>query len=326
MIKKTLVAAAVAAMMAGAAHADNSSVQLYGRLNLSYERQNVGGTTDQPIMRDNSSRFGITGTEQISSDLSALFLLEQGFAADTGVAPSQSFNRESYVGLSSKTFGTLRAGRILAPVYSVSADYISMHNHDTGTSSDALFGFQATGDNNNNTVAYKTPTYFGANVEAAYSMAEQNGQMDATNIALNYDPMENLQLGAGYARTHIKGQSGNDHMYVVRALYTIASFTVGAYYERDKFAEGSRNNYRLALKYELGRSEFHLNGGYAGQVGDISDSSAKQMTVAYNYNLSARTKLYAFYTRILNKANAGYAVANYGDDFSSFAVGLRHNF
>ena len=40
-----------------------------------------------------------------------------------------------------------------------------------------------------------------------------------------------------------------------------------------------------------------------------------------NYNLSKRTKVYTFYTKV----NDG-AAALYGGDFSSFAVGMRHNF
>lgn len=69
-------------------------------------------------------------------------------------------------------------------------------------------------------------------------------------------------------------------------------------------------------------------------MGDLDDSGAKQFTLGYNYNLSKRTKLYAFYTRINNENNAAYAPARLqgnlsignGQNFSSFAVGVRHNF
>lgn len=326
MVKRSVYLAAAAALaLCSASVAAQSNVDLYGRINLSVEGLHMGEIKSKQ-MQDNSSRFGFRGEEAINNDLKAFFLLENGFDASTGTATSgTSFSREAYVGLRSKTVGQLRMGRILSPVYSASADYVSMHNHDTGTSSDALFGFQVTGANNNNSVAYMTPDLYGATLEASYSFAEADKNPSGLNVAANYD-WSGLHLGAGYAKREVRGLSGDEHMFVVRALYTLGDFTVGGYYERDELKAGSRNNFRLALAYTLGRSEFHLNGGYAGDVGDISDSYGKQMTVAYNYNLSKRTKLYAFYTRILNSQNAAYGVEHAGDDFSSIAVGLRHNF
>ena len=50
--------------------------------------------------------------------------------------------------------------------------------------------------------------------------------------------------------------------------------------------------------------------------------------MAYNYNLSKRTKVYTYYTKVDNKAGVSYGpdITPAGDDFSSFAVGVRHNF
>ncbi|MNV60249.1 hypothetical protein D3C71_1527070 [compost metagenome] len=76
----------------------------------------------------------------------------------------------------------------------------------------------------------------------------------------------------------------------------------------------------------MGVSEFHLNVGRAGKYSNVADSAATQYTVGYNYNLSKRTKIYTYYTRINNNHNASYGVATAGNDFSSFAMGVRHNF
>ncbi|HEY8879644.1 MAG TPA: porin, partial [Roseateles sp.] len=46
-----------------------------------------------------------------------------------------------------------------------------------------------------------------------------------------------------------------------------------------------------------------------------------QWTLAYNYNLSKRTKVYAFYTSVDDGA-----AKVYGGDFRSLALGMRHNF
>ena len=100
-------------------------------------------------------------------------------------------------------------------------------------------------------------------------------------------------------------------------------FTLGAYYERSKFDFGggqrrSRNNYRLSGMYAMGASEFHLNYGLADDFSGLNNSGASQWTLGYNYNLSKRTKLYAFYTRLDTDVA--------GADFSSVALGMRHNF
>jgi predicted porin len=78
--------------------------------------------------------------------------------------------------------------------------------------------------------------------------------------------------------------------------------------------------------YTLGASEFHVNVGYAGKIGDVANTQATQATLGYNYNLSKRTKVYGFVTKVDNKANVGYATGVDGADFSSVAVGVRHNF
>ena len=88
------------------------------------------------------------------------------------------------------------------------------------------------------------------------------------------------------------------------------------------------NNFRLSGMYTLNASEFHVNVGHAGKWSKVADSSATQWTLGYNYNLSKRTKVYTYYTKVNNKKGASYHdnVQNNGDDFSSFALGVRHNF
>ncbi|MFT4174704.1 MAG: porin [Rhodocyclaceae bacterium] len=326
----TCLAAAIAALgTIGSAHAQSpNNVQVYGRINLSYESQSAGGHLN--AMQDNASRWGIIGDEEIAPGVGAIFNLEQGFGADNGVAKTKqsSFDRESWVGLRSDKLGTLRMGATTSPVYYASADYVSMHNHDTGTSSDAFFGFDATGGHLTNMTAYKTPAFADATIEVAYALAEQTNNRSVVNVAFNQD-IKALHIGAGYAQSKAKGlPNTTDTMYVVRALYEFNdAWALGGYYEYDKYdQEGRRNNFRGALKYSIGASEFHLNYGYTNGFSNIQDSSAQQFTLGYNYNLSKRTKLYAFYTRVDNDTNATYNVDEAGVNFASFAVGLRHNF
>jgi predicted porin len=360
-LKHTRIAASVIAALAGsvaaAPAAAQSTVSLYGRANVSVESQKVTGVDRTNVVQNNASRWGLRGSEDLGGGLKAFFQLESGFNIDTGVATNNFgqgasgslFNRESFAGVSGG-FGQVRFGRITSPLYFASADYISMHNHDTGTSSDALFAFGATGVNNNNSVAYKTPSFGGMDVEVAYSFAagflpnnaaafvEQPGSNNQTNLQVAFNGQWGaFHLGGGFAQ--MKDKSGlpavaeqKDETAVIRGLMELGAFTVGAYYERSKLDFGagqrrSRNNYRLSGMYALGQNEFHLNYGMAGDFSGLADSGGNQWTVGYNFNLSKRTKVYAFYTQIDDDARANFYVgATPGAKFSSLAAGLRHNF
>lgn len=293
-----------------------SSVSIYGRVNTTLESQKSDGER-QTVISNNSSRFGFTGTEDLGGGLKAMFKLESGFDSSTGVQTDTAYwGREATVGLSGG-FGTVRLGRMAyLPAYLATADYVSMHNHDTGSSSDALFGGFQLPARQTNSVSYTTPSFGGLTVEIAQSLTEDvPGLSTQTDLALNYDNGP-LHLGAGYQKL------GNDKLLAVRALYELGAWTVGGYYERDDFeSQGDRNNARIAVMYTLGASEIHVNVGSAGAFSNIADSKAQQYTLGYNYNLSKRTKVYGYVTRI-NDSAAGV----YGGDFNATAVGVRHNF
>lgn len=335
-MKTKLIAAAVLATLAGTAAAQ-SNVTIYGRVNTSIEVQSFTGLPDTTGLVNNASRWGIKGSETIGKGLEAFFQLESGFASDTGaLSGSGLFNREAFAGLGT-ALGTVRFGRITSPVYFASADYISLHNHDTGFSSDALFGFAATGGNNNNSVTYKTPSFANGDIEVAYSFNANANEVPGAsknqrNIQVAYNAAFGaLQIGAGYAQMEDPSPaSTKNRTGVIRGLYEAGPFLLGAYYERSKLAvanaERDRNNFRVVGAYLVGDNEFHINYGWAGDFSGLDASGATQWTVGYNYNLSKRTRVYAFYSQIDQDNNADYYLGVTGAKASSYGLGLRHNF
>jgi predicted porin len=322
-MKRSLIVAALATVAAGTSFAQ-SSVTIYGRLNDSIERQKTGDNSIYAL-QNNASRLGFKGVEDLGGGLKAGFQLEHGFNADNGKQSQTAFwARQSEVFLQSAELGTLRLGNFTAESYYATADYVSMHNHDTGTSSDALYQYVM---RDTNKVAWRAPEFVkNLSLEAAVSAGEAAaGQEKAFDLAANYSA-GNLALGAGFSKNR------SDKQYAVRALYTLGDFTFGGYYQRAELGStyspnnGKINIVRLSGMYAVGASEFHLNFGLAGKVDGDGDTDARQATVAYNYNLSKRTKVYAFYTKVDNKALASYATGANGVDFSSIAVGVRHNF
>jgi predicted porin len=312
-LNRLTIAAALACCAATTAFAQ-SSVTIYGRLNETIENQKVGSGSAKWVEQNNSSRLGFKGTEDLGGGLKAGFQIEHGFAPDTGAANAVFWGRRSEVNLGSSTFGTVRLGNMVSEAYYATADYVSMHNHDTGTSSDALYAYLSS---NINKVAYHSPTFSGATVDVARTLGEGTGAV-TYDVAVNWANGP-LQLGGGYE----KNKTADKSQFAVRALYEFGAFVVGGYVQRDEnaFATGNRTNLRLSGMYTMGQTELHLNVGKAGKTGSVADSSASQFTAGVNYNLSKRTKVYGFYTKLDDSA-AGL----YGGDFRSLAMGIRHNF
>ena len=312
---------ALLAVVGSSAAMAQSSVTLYGRVNTSVEHQKTGDATVNGLF-NNSSRFGFKGVEDLGGGLKAGFVLESGFGSDDGSSDARGFfARQSEVNLSGG-FGMLRLGNLPSASNDATADIVSMHNHDTGTSADMLYAYVM---RDKNKISYRTPNMGGLNVEAGVSLHEEvPGDKNAFDLAVNYE-MGALGLGAGYTK------EGDTNQFALRANYTMGPFVLAGYYQRDKngFVDGGgkRDTFRVSGAYMMGASEFHLNVGHAGKYKEVADSSATQYTIAYNYNLSKRTKVYTYYTKVDNKVGASYGPVGFGgEDFSSFAMGVRHNF
>ncbi|MDC8784700.1 porin [Roseateles koreensis] len=317
-MKKIALVAALAAVAAPAFA--QSSVTLWGRINTSVESQKTGDADRVVAVQNNSSRLGFKGNEDLGGGLKASFMLEHGLNSDDGKQTSTAFwNREAAVQLSG-AFGAIKAGLWFNGSYFATADYVSMHNHDTGTSSDALYS--GIGWTTGNKVGYFLPNIGGLTGEFSVHAGEgakvgTSVEKHAYDAALNYD-MGPLHLGAGYS------SQGDGSQYAVRGLYELGAFTFGGYYQREETGNGykARDIGRVSAMYTLGASEFHINvgGTTSGGNGSFMTNGAKQYTLAYNYNLSKRTKVYAFYTAVDSTAD------HHVGDFDSLAVGIRHNF
>ena len=346
MTKTTRVMLAVLAACGASAAMAQSSVTLYGRVNTTVEHQKYGNASATGLV-SNSSFIGFKGIEDLGGGLKAGFILESKFQSDDGTGSNGSgidFTRQSEVNLSGN-FGTLRLGNFdSAALYAIS-DPVSMHNHDTGTSADALAGNYL---GNANKIAYVTPNLGGLTAEVQYQFGEKkvsNGYEDkgGWDLALNYGNGP-LALGLGYSQTKFEDLVGSLDLKARQlggyAAYELGALTLAGYYQKQKNYVGSnsasRNVYRIAAKYVVGASEFHANIGKAGKVKEFDLQSTTQWTLAYNYNLSKRTKVYALYTNI-NHADSAANPANFNltnpgvntsssDKFRAVGVGIRHLF
>src|SRR5437762_284826 len=342
-----------------------SWIQIYGRANVTYEcttTENSSNTGLQPNQSnwnlvDNASRVGIRGNKDLGGGLTGLFQMESRVRLDEGFG--QLTSRDSYAGLAGG-FGTVRLGRTIGPVYYATYDYISMHNHDTGTSSDALLAPTVVGNQGfmNNTVWYTSPKIGRAfTVDVAYSLlgvqrVVSDSQPHYLGVVGSYDQGP-LHAAASYANTQktvaLGTGANDDKAYTIGGLYDFKTFVVGALIESAKSkvltgGDASRNYVRVSGMMPVGKHEFHVNFGTVnhGIGSSASNDGAKQWTLGYNYNITKETKIYGFYTKVDNDSNGTYGAGNFnggaggskaflvtqvpGLDISSIAIGVRHNF
>lgn len=316
-MKKIALVAALAAASVAPAFAQGS-VTLWGRINTSIESQKTGNADRVVAMQNNSSRLGLRGTEDLGGGLKAAFNLEHGLNSDTGAASGGTtfWSRQANVELSG-SFGTVRLGSWFPDSYFSTVDRTSNHNHDTGTSSDALFssfGF----DYRTNKLGYFSPTVGGFGFIGSVRAGEGTGPR-AYDLSLNYEAA-GLHIAGTYAQADTAAKR---KAYTLEADYGFGPFLVTGYLQSEKVETfKNRNISRVSAMYTSGQSEFHVNLGRtsAGADGTFQAAGATQWTLGYNYNLSKRTKLYGFYTTINQK------LPNKQGDFSSLAAGIRHNF
>lgn len=346
-MKKTAIALACIASTAAtfAAAQGSNPVTLYGRMNVSFENIKPESGVSRNTVQDNGSRLGVRGKEDLGGGLSAIFQIESRVRAEqggTGLA-----TRDSWVGLQGG-WGTFKIGRLTSPTYFATADYISMHNHDTGTTADALFyalgGFADV--RNNNSVYYSTPSMNGFTVETAYSvLTEGSNRPRWIDISASYDKGP-LHIGAGFVEARkYNGSVFNANVDKANAVvgafsYDFKGFVLGALAQRDKhtalggagtLAAGTykRTSFRVSGMVPMGPHEFHGNIGRAGKIGNIANTEGTQWTLAYNYNLSKRTKAFFQIGNIDNKSAAPYTMAGTnaaGKDERTVGGGIRHNF
>ena len=120
-MKKTLAAVAVLGAFAGSAVA--ADVTLYGLVDYGVRYQNLDADmagadktnkVDMKSGANSGSRFGLKGTEDLGNGVKVGFVLENGFAADTGALGDNNnrlFDREAQLFVDG-SFGRVSFGRV----------------------------------------------------------------------------------------------------------------------------------------------------------------------------------------------------------------------
>ena len=288
-MKKALLPLLIASLLPAAAFAD---VTVYGKANVSIQSAEEADE-DQLEVVSNASRIGVKGSEEINSDLKAIYQFEYQTEVDDGAGgnPSQTFTqRNIFVGLQG-SMGTIIAGKFDTPT-KTAQEKIDLFNDLEGDINYVVNGETRA----NNVVQYTTPAAWGAfAVNVAAVAAESATNDDGTAISLTYTTPSLYLAIAGEQDVSFQETD------IVRLVgrYTIGAFQLGALYEQasddtdedvDGFVVSAKFNAtdKFALKAQYGNSSLD---------DDFSDADKDQLSVGFDYSLSKNTTLFGYYTQ-----------------------------
>ncbi|MDB5761794.1 MAG: putative Porin [Herminiimonas sp.] len=342
-MKKSILALASLGALAGIANAQ-TNVTVYGRLDVSMDRIESGVQPASVQMTDNASRLGFKGTEDLGGTLKAFFGLEFGISADTGgFASATNQFRNSYVGLAGD-FGAVAMGRLDSanptgsPLYSQVTRNIDFAIHDTGA---PAIGTKVLNARNrvSNAIGYMSPTFGGFNMRARYYQSGPETptgtgtgvitEMDfkQTDLGFNYEQGP-FAVGIGFGRdTKRGGYLANDfkNKSQIVGSYDFGILKAYGFYGLDKYnntatTRDSVKSWLVGASAPLGGAHRIIGNYMQRNVQADPNGSLKKAELAYSYQLSKRTQLYALYDREDPNSN----VSN--DEIKTISVGIQHNF
>ena len=254
-MKKTWVALAVAgAFVAGTAQAQ-SSVTLYGILDINYMWQeaptNVGTTAAPRVQQESFSainsgyqsgnRWGLRGSEDLGGGLKAIFTLESGFDLDRGTSGQggRLFGRQAWAGVQGN-WGGVVAGR-LATFSSGTGSFDMFGRTDPFLTGFGLASLGSTFISANalrvdNAVAYVSPTFSGFKGGIGYTtrvdgaeVAPSNANTSAFISALNWE-MGPFWVGVTYDQANAPGSAPDQKHLQIGGTFDIGPVRLHAAY------------------------------------------------------------------------------------------------
>ena len=346
-----LLAALVFGAFASAASAQ-SSVTLSGIVDawVGQTRTKTGGVTTTHGVVDSggasASRWNLRGTEDLGGGLKASFLLDQGFALDSGAVSTVSasnvgFNRGAYLGLSGG-FGEVRLGRMLGAFDALRGSTNHLYDSSSFASTGQVWGAGSTAANGlaavtgsdylargNNTVMFITPVLGGFSGSVSTSASE--GQSTATaapriaSVHAKY-AQGPARIGYGYQAEYFS--TGKNQFHIVAGNYDFGpAQMVGAFQRQSDgriAGKQTSNEWELGLNMPFGQASVAL--GYAKAVTQNGTGKevldAKGLSLMATHDISKRTRFYSGFRQLKAVRADGSTTLDAG----RFGMGVTHKF
>jgi predicted porin len=309
-----------------------SSVSLYGLMDMSVGRFQTAGT-DKVWRADSgnmtTSYLGFKGTEDLGGGMKAKFQIEHFLRLDAGAAGR--FNgdafwaRNAIVGLEGN-FGSTTLGRNTTPLF-VSTLIFNPIGDSFGFSPSIRHWFLGAilGDTGwNNSIRYASPSFGGASFNLMANLTEGSGV--SKNLGANV-----LYFGGPFAATLAWQDVGNgvpvppagfdgQSAWQLGASYDLKMVKLFGQYGRTKTkatATTETTLYQAGVSVPIGLGSVLASYGNAKAETGAVESTRKTTTIGYDYFLSKQTDVYAIF---MNDKATGPKSGN------TLAAGVRHRF
>jgi predicted porin len=304
--------------------AAQSSVTIYGRVDLGLFKQNSGTTPINAgngqtgpaanrweIKQGSAGRVGFRGVEDLGGGLKTSFILEHRFQADTGAAENPFFQARSFVELGGKDWGAVYAGREYFPIFwpALRLDPWGFDSVGTPGPKHQFANYTVDGGiRSNNTIGYKTPNWGGITANLAMSAGEgARSNSNGANVEYTAGP---VYLAAAFdkvdERQKVSLVGGAYDFGVVRPALTVVRSTVA----------GVKNkNVTLTARIPVTSGVVKL--GVARLDPDGPGNTNTRVGMGYEHFLSKRTSILG---------NVGTAKQDGRTRTTLFDLTLKHNF
>jgi len=291
------------------------------------------------------------GTKAIF-DLNGFFRTDSGSSGRFN--GDSMFSRNAYVGLQNNTYGSVKLGRNTTP-YFVSTilfnplidSYVFspqiFHTYFT-VNNGSVYDPGIIGDSGwNNSIVYSTPTFGGLTANFIYSFGESAGNNSKNKFGANLTYFAgNFAATVAYQQVKfdntpgdLTGSTGSVNSPFIQGFDKQNAVQVGLSYDFrvvKVFAQGQyiksdvnanvngdikHMDGQAGVSVPVGAGNVLASYGYVKTLNEVASFKRNTFAVAYDYNLSKRTDLYAayFYDKITG--------LEHGD---TFGVGMRHKF
>ncbi|SOE87835.1 Outer membrane protein (porin) [Burkholderia sp. YR290] len=352
-IRKLLVICLIAGTSI-VAHAQ-SSIVLYGILDSGIEYVNHAAKQGSGnLFRVNtgnriSSRWGMTGKEDLGGGLRSIFTLESGIALNNGTLQQggRLFGRQAFAGLESDRYGSAMAGRQITPMYRYFLALDPLNYSSYGLpAQDSQFVGRA--DNALEYLGHVGPFEFNTLYSFGYdSTVPDGGQVPgAFRVGKQYD------LGGRYRQgpfnltfvyeqrqgQTIASSSDSERRYVAGGSWRIGDATLYGGYELllndiPATLQASPSQYMAfgGVRYKLTQQLQLSAASYYHSYRTVS-AHALSSGVNADYWLSKRTALYTDVTYVINSSRSALSATGSttpvatGSNQLAFAIGIVHTF
>jgi len=217
MNKKLLAVAVAGAFAAPVAMADTGNVTIYGTISMSVESVDGGSGGSSTPSSDNAERrarvssntsyLGFKGKEDLGNGMDAHFQLEQGMAVDTGTLNTPTNNRSTFMGVGSKSWGSVDFGFMDSPLKTSTGKTDLYGGGHTLADYRSLFVTRNTNVRQSSSVMYTSPNFNGFTAKVMTAAQQEAGSSKSPSFWSASGTYENGPIFATLAYEQDKAAS-----------------------------------------------------------------------------------------------------------------------